>query len=163
MNWVDILVLVVLALAGLWGFRAGLLRMLLPLVAVAVGLFLASRFAGPVGRLFSPLAHGQNAQTIAAFITIFVLVLLAGAIAMFMLRAIMNFLAIFGLIDRLAGLLLGLLVGAVLLSGVLTALERYPVADVRTDIQDSKLGVSLADKFNVVLHGINLIPADWNN
>ena len=51
MNWVDIVVLVVWGLMALWGFKSGLIGMIVPLVVITLGLALSSRIAEPVGNL----------------------------------------------------------------------------------------------------------------
>lgn len=163
MNWVDIAILVVWGIAALWGLWAGLLRMLLPLVVAAVGLVLASHFAEPVGNLFTPFTSDENLQTIAAFLAIFIVLLVVAALVSFTLHAIISRFVVFGLIDRLLGMVVGILAGFVLLSGVLTAIQKFPVAGIEDDISDSTLGVFLADHFDVVTRGIKLIPSDWDD
>jgi membrane protein required for colicin V production len=163
MNWVDIVILVVWGIAALWGLWAGLLRMLLPLLVIALGIFLASHLAEPIGNIFSPFTDKENIQTITAFVVIFIALLLVAGLVGFMLRAVMRFLVIFGLVDRLAGMLVGILAGFVLLSGALTAVQKYPVAGVEGDIHSSTLGEFLADNFDVVIRGIKLIPGDWDD
>ena len=163
MNWVDIVIIVIWALLALWGFRAGLIRMLLPLVAVVLGLFLASHYAGPVGNLFSPFTGHKNVQTIVAFIAIFMVVFIVAALLTLVLRKVMSFLIIFGLLDRLAGLAVGIVIGFVLLSGVLTALQKYPVVGIQDDINRSQLARFLIDHFSVITRAVKLVPADWGH
>ena len=163
MNWVDIVILVVWVLAALWGVWNGLLRTVFPLVMVVVALLVASRFAGPVGNIFSPFASSENVQTIAGFITICVVVFILAILVGLLLRALLNFLVVFGLVDRLAGMVLGLLVGFVLLSGVLAAAQKFPVGGVEEDIAESTLGPFLADQFDVVVRTVKLIPGDWDD
>jgi len=50
-----------------------------------------------------------------------------------------------------------------LLSGVLTALQRFPVAGIEDDIEESTLGPFLADNFDVVIRSFKLIPGDWDD
>ena len=58
---------------------------------------------------------------------------------------------------------MGVLIGFLLLSGVLTALQKYPVKDLEVDIDESKLGALLADNFDVIVRGIGVIPGDWDH
>lgn len=163
MNWLDIVIIAVWVITALWGFRVGLLQMLLSLVLLIGGLALSSRIAEPVGDLFSPITDSEQVQTIAAFITIFILLFIISAVAGFVLRSMLRFLPFFGLADRLAGLAIGVLIGFVLLSGVLTAIQRYPVTGIEDDIERSPLATMLADNFDVVMRGAKLIPGDWDN
>ena len=79
MNWVDVLVLVVWGLTALWGFKSGLIGMIVPLVVIILGLALSSRIAEPVGNLFSFLSENENIQTVIAFIAIFIALLILSA------------------------------------------------------------------------------------
>ena len=162
MNWVTILVLVVWGLTAFWGFRTGLIRMVVPLVVVRVGLALSSRIAGPVGNFFSFLSENENVQTIAAFITILVVLFIIGIWLSSFLRTAVGIIPLAGLSNSLAGAAVGIIIGFVLLSGILTGLQKFPVDNFRDDINDSRLGTFLADNFDVVIRGAKLIPGDWD-
>ena len=82
MNWIDIVILVVWGVTALWGFSSGLLKILVPFFSLVIGLALSSRIGDSVGELFSGLTDNENAQTIAGFLLILV-VLLAAAFARF--------------------------------------------------------------------------------
>jgi uncharacterized membrane protein required for colicin V production len=162
MNWVDILVLVIWGLAALWGFKVGFIRMVVPLAVVIVGLALSSRIAEPVGDFFSFLSENENVQTIAAFIAILIALLIIGAVLSSLLRTAISIIPLAGMANNLAGAGVGILVGFIILSGVLTGLQKFPVGNIREDITQSSLGTFLADNFDVVTLGIRLIPGDWN-
>jgi uncharacterized membrane protein required for colicin V production len=163
MNWVTILVVVVWGITTFWGYRTGLIRMVVPLVVVLVGLALSSRIAGPVGNLFGFLTDNENAQTVLAFIVIFIALLILAAWLSSFLRTAIGIIPLAGLTNSLAGAAVGLLIGFVILSGILTGLQRFPVGNMREDIAESRLGTFLADNFDVVTRGIGLIPGDWNH
>jgi uncharacterized membrane protein required for colicin V production len=162
MNWITILVLVVWGLTAFWGFRTGFIRMVVPLVVVLVGLAFASRIAEPVGNLFSFLSEDENVQTVVAFIVIFVVLLLIGAWLSSLLRAAIGVIPLAGLGNQMAGAAVGIVIGFVILSGVLTGLQKFPVGNFREDISASPLGTFLADNFDVVTRGVRLIPGDWD-
>ena len=162
MNWVDILVLVGWGLAALWGFKVGLIRMVVPLIVVVVGLALSSRIAEPVGDFFSFLSENENVQTVAALIAILIVLLVIGALLSSLLRTAIGIIPLAGLVNNLAGAGVGILIGFIILSGVLTGLQKFPVGGARADIAQSPLGAFLADNFDVVTRGFHLIPGDWN-
>src|SRR5918992_3178610 len=162
MNWVDILVLVVWGLAALCGFKVGFIRMVVPLVVVVVGLALSSRIAEPVGDFFSFLSENENVQTVAALIAILIVLLVIGALLSSLLRIAIGIIPLAGLANHLAGAGVGILVGFIILSGVLTGLQKFPGGGIRADIAQSPLGTFLADNFDVVTRAIRLIPGDWN-
>jgi uncharacterized membrane protein required for colicin V production len=162
MNWVTLLALVVLGLTAFWGFRTGLIRMVVPLVVILVGLALASRIAEPVGNIFSFVSDNENVQTVIAFIAIFAVLLIAGAWLSSLLSSAIGIIPLAGLGNNAAGAAVGIIIGFIILSGVLTGLQKFPVGNFREDIRDSRLGTFLADNFDVVTRGTKLIPGDWD-
>lgn len=164
MNWIDVAILVVWALTLGWGYTAGLIQMVIPLVTVLAGLALASRIGDSVGNLFSSFTDNEDYQTIAGFILIFVGLFILSSIAGFVLRTMLRFIPLGGMANKMAGLAAGLVIGFVLLSGVLTGVQKFPFNDgLVEDIDDSALGAFLADNFDVVIRGVGLIPGDWDN
>lgn len=163
MNWIDIAILVVWGITALWGFSAGLLQIVVPFIALVVGLALSSRIGDSVGNIFSGVTDNENAQTVAGFILIFGVLLVLGGIISFMARKVLGIIPLFGLANNLAGMAAGVLLGSLLLSGLLTAIQRFPLRDLDQTIDDSVLGTFLADNFDVVIREIKIIPADWDN
>ena len=163
MNWVDIAILVVWAGTASWGASMGFLQMGVHLVVVAVGLAIASRIAPTVGDLFSVVTDNENAQSAAGFIAVFLILFIAGGVASFWLRMVLGIIPLFGSFNKLGGLIVGILVGFLLLSGILTGIQKFPIKDAQQTIDDSKLGSFLADNFDVITRGIGLIPGNWDD
>ena len=163
MNWVDIVILVVCGMTTLWGYSAGLLQILVPFISLIAGLALSSRIGESVGELFSVVTDNENAQTVAGFVLVFGVLFIAGGILSFMARKVLGIIPLFGFSNSLAGMAVGLLIGFVLLSGVLTNVQRFPVRDYDETIDESVLGAFLADNFDVVIRGVKLIPGDWDD
>ena len=141
----------------------GLLQMGVHLVIVAVGLAIASRIAPTVGDLFSVVTDNENAQSAAGFIAVFLILFIAGGVVSFWLRMILGIIPFFGSFNKLGGLIVGVAVGFLLLSGILTGIQKFPIGDAEQTIDDSKLGSFLADNFDVVIRGIGLIPGEWDD
>ena len=118
MNWVDIVIIVVWGITALWGYSKGLLGVLGPLISLAVGLALASRIGDSVGQMFSSVTDNENAQTVAGFILIIVVILIAGGIISFAISRVLGVIPLFGLANSLSGMAAGILIGFLLLSGV---------------------------------------------
>ncbi len=163
MNWVDIAILVVWAGTASWGASMGLLQMGVHLLVVAVGLAISSRIAPTVGGLFSVVTDNENAHSAAGFIAVFLILFIAGGVASFWLRMVLGIIPFFGSFNKLGGLIVGILVGFLLLSGILTGIQKFPIKDAQQTIDDSKLGSFLADNFDVVTRGIGLIPGNWDD
>jgi len=163
MNWIDIVILVVWGVTALWGFSSGLLKILVPFFSLVIGLALSSRIGDSVGELFSGLTDNENAQTIAGFLLILVVLFVAGGIISFMASKVLGIIPLLGLVNSLSGMAVGLLVGFLLISGVLTAIQKFPIRDLDQTIDESKLGTFMADQFDVVVRGVKLIPGDWDD
>ncbi len=163
MNWIDIAILAVWGISALWGFSAGLLQVVVPFISLVVGLALSSRIGDSVGNIFSGFTDNENAQTVAGFILIFAVLFVLGGIISFMARSVLRIIPLFGLANSLAGMAAGVLVGFLLLSGILTGIQRFPFEDLDETIDESALGTFLADNFDVVIRGVKLIPGDWDN
>jgi len=163
MNWIDIVILVVWGVTALWGFSSGLLKILVLFFSLVIGLALSSRVGDSVGELFSGLTDNENAQTIAGFLLILVVLFVAGGIISFMASKVLGIIPLFGLVNSLSGMAVGLLVGFLLISGVLTAIQKFPIRDLDQTIDESKLGTFMADQFDVVVRGVKLIPGDWDD
>ena len=158
MNWIDAVVLIVWGITAMWGFSAGLIRIIFPLIAVIVGLAVSSRIAEDVGNVFSVVTDNEAAQAIGGFVLIFLGLFIISAIVGMFLKII----PLFGLANRLAGMAVGVVIGFLLLSGVLTGVQRYSDR-MDDDIDESALGVFLADNFDEVIRGVKLIPGDWDH
>ena len=163
MNWIDIVILLVWGVTALWGFSSGLLKILVPFFSLVIGLALSSRIGDSVGELFSGLTDNENAQTIAGFLLILVVLFVAGGIISLMASKVLGIIPLFGLVNSLSGIAVGLLVGFLLISGVLTAIQKFPIRDLDQTIDESKLGTFMADQFDVVVRGVKLIPGDWDD
>lgn len=137
--------------------------MVVPLISLVIGLALASRIGDSVGNVFSSFTDNENAQTVAGFMLIFAVIFVAGAIISYLGRKALGIIPLFGLVNSLAGMAAGLLVGFLLLSGVLTGIQRFPFSELDQTIDESALGAFLADNFDVVIRGAGLIPGDWDN
>lgn len=163
MNWIDIVILVVWGVTALWGFSSGLLKILVLFFSLVIGLALSSRIGDSVGELFSGLTDNENAQTIAGFLLILVVLFVAGGIISFMASKVLGIIPLLGLVNSLSGMAVGLLLGFLLISGVLTAIQKFPIRDLDQTIDESKLGTFMADQFDVVVRGVKLIPGDWDD
>ncbi len=163
MNWIDITILAVWGITALWGFSSGLLKIVVPLISLVVGLALSSRIGDSVGNIFSGFTDNENAQTVAGFILVFGVLFIVGGIISFMAQKVLGIIPLFGLANSLTGMAAGVLVGFLLLSGVLTGIQRFPFRDLDKTIDESALGTFLADNFDVVIRGVKIIPGDWDN
>lgn len=132
MNVIDLIVCLVLVLAVWNGWRQGFIVQICSLAGIAVGIWLASRFGGEVGRWL-----GLEEQVAAAggFITVLVAVVLVVAIAARLVRRVFHFAGL-GVADILLGVAVSAVKYLLVLSLLFSAFDRlnadYTLVEPRT-------------------------------
>ena len=139
MNWLDAVLLLLLAWSVVTAFRKGFTREVIGLISVIVGLLAGAWFYGSAAGFLLPYVSSRAVANFAGFMIIFCGVLLLGAIVGLIVR---RFLRLTGLsfFDRLLGagfgLLRGTLIGVALLTGMMafTPAGRPPDAVVKSRV-----------------------------
>lgn len=155
MNAVDLCVLVLLSLCAIRGFVRGVFRESVGLVGFALGAAAAMLYWRQAAEWLRHLVTlGPVVEQIAAAIGIFILVnLLAHVAAVFLER--MARAAFLSTVMRLAGVVVGVGKGAVVLGVVLLVLRTYPlVPGLGETIDASFLGSPLAEGAAAVLRSM---------
>ncbi len=121
MNWVDIIIVIVLATGLVKGLANGFVRGIFGIAALVLGVVVAAgNYEQVTEVLFSRLQIGAQGQMILGFLVVFVVVLiLVSVVGRIIAKALK--LASLGWMDRLAGGLLGLIMACVF-TGVLLLL-----------------------------------------
>ena len=161
---VNIVLLVILAIAAIVGFSKGLIRQVLALVGLVASFFIAILLAGGLANVLSThTGLPYSPSLVVAFIVIFI----GGMIGFHFVAVILQKLVhmvFLGWVDRLCGAALGLIVGMMVASlAVIVCLELPVSGDVRRSVEDSEVGMfvrPVAPKiFNMVFshgeHGID--------
>ncbi|MDA1278437.1 MAG: CvpA family protein [Chloroflexi bacterium] len=124
MNVLDWVLVVVFALAALWGYKTGLVTSVINAVAIYLGLFLSGLFAGRVLGLFWDGVESEALSTAIGYVIIFVAVFLASRIAASMAKKALQVTMMIW-IDSVGGIVVGLVAGVLLAGGVVTVAARY--------------------------------------
>ncbi len=123
MTTIDIIILAVLALAGLMGYRKGLISQVIIILALLVGVWAAIHLSSAVGGMLVENFAFARQNTMAWSLAITFLLAVVGVFILgrFVEKALQ---AIhLNLVNRLLGFALGVVKGLLLVSMVLTALE----------------------------------------
>lgn len=157
MNWVDIVVIVLVLGLGLIGWRSGVIKIAFTLVGGIVGLVLA-------GRLYDDIADqlpidNESFAKIAAFVLILAVVSIAAWVAGRILKAFLKLLLL-GWVDGAAGAAIGLLLGGLAATAVVSAAGIVPSDSVKDAVNESTLAEPLIENMGFVYA---LLPSEFDS
>jgi membrane protein required for colicin V production len=155
MNWLDIVILVAIAIAVFLGLRMGLIKAVLVLAGIIVGVVLAGHFSGPLAQRLTFISSESVAKVV-AFAIIMLAVLAVAAIVAALLTWTAK-VVMLGWVNRLGGAVLGLLLGALFCSALLAMWVNFVgMADA---IAESAIATILLDRLPMVLA---LLPDEFD-
>lgn len=157
MNWLDIVLIVGLVASVLMGFFSGLIRIIFMLAGVILGVYLAGLWAdGLAGKM--TFISDPNIAHVTAFTIILMATIIVAMILEFILIRLILKSKTLGVIDKVGGSILGLLVGAIFMGAIMAIeLHYFGPNDL---ITSSPLATFLVDKFGVVL---GLLPSEFDS
>jgi membrane protein required for colicin V production len=124
---IDIIILIVILVSALIGLARGLFKEVLSLASWLAAFFLALFFAAPVAELLAGQLADGSVRLVVAFVTIFLVTLLAGGIVQWMVGKLVKTTGLTGT-DRFLGFLFGGARGVVACIVALIALNRFAEA-----------------------------------
>jgi len=147
MNWLDWVLLAIIAISAFMGMKAGLIRAALGFFAMIIGWIFAGQISDKVGGIFD---SSLSNDTIVTVTTYAVLMIIAIIISGFITKIIKPIMAIFTLglssmVDKLGGLALGLLFGFAIVGVVIIAGARLTY-DFDTSVLEDKLPGQVSDQ-----------------
>ncbi|MSQ07830.1 MAG: CvpA family protein [Dehalococcoidia bacterium] len=120
----DWALIVIFALAALWGFRNGLIDSLLTVIGTYVALLLSGQFASRIVNFFVDDIKSQALATAIGYVLIFLAVFIAARILGKMLKTGTKMLLL-GWVDKLGGLAFGVVAGALLVGATVSVAARF--------------------------------------
>jgi membrane protein required for colicin V production len=154
MNWLDIIIIVTIVIAGVIGLWVGLIRAVLSLAGLVVGVILAGRYYLPLSEKLSFIPQAAVAKVVA-----FTIILLGVMAITFVLAWLLNkvaSVAMLGWVNRLGGAVFGLILGIVIWGAILAAWVRF--FGTSGAITDSILAGGFLDYLPL---GLGLLPGDF--
>jgi len=155
MNWLDIVIIVVLAISAFIGLRIGLIKAVLSLAGLIVGVILAGHYYVSFSEQLSFISRTDVAR-IVAFAIILVGVMVICGIAAYLLKQAAS-VAMLGWVNRLGGAAFGLALGAISCSTLLAIWVKF--LGITGAITESALAAILLDRFPLVL---GLLPHEFD-
>lgn len=159
MNWLDIVVLVMLATAVIQGLRSGFVRALFTAVGAFLGVALAGQLAGQVAPALEPVLGAGNISRIGASVIIFLAVFIAASFVGNIVRQVLH-LTLLGWLDTLLGAVMGFALGFVTTGFLLIALGKFPLPGVEGVIRESRLAPVVIRYVPVAL---GLLPPEFES
>lgn len=132
MSWFDISLIGIIGLFALTGFRLGAIHTLGSVIGTILGVYLASRYYEPMAAFI--VAHtgwGGNLPNVIMFVIAFIVInRLVGVVFWFISRVfkLITKLPFISSIDKLIGLLLGVLEGVITIGVIIYFVERFPIS-----------------------------------
>jgi membrane protein required for colicin V production len=154
-HWVDVAIIAVILACIIVGTTRGLIAAVGSFVGAVVGLLMARYEYTSVESLLAHFFHRDAHLAMAAFVIIFVAVWGLASTLSLVVRTVVRY-SPFGLLDRLGGALLGLLVGVLSVAAILQLASSTHDRSLRASIHRSELATVLKR----AIPGLpNLIPS----
>ncbi len=118
MHWLDIVIIVVVAITTLIGLKIGLIKAVLSLAGLIVGVILAGRYYVPLAEQLAFIPQATLAKIVAFAIILIAVMIIAGVLARLLKWAAS--VMMLGWVNRLGGAVFGLVLGALLWGAFLT-------------------------------------------
>jgi len=154
MNWLDIVLIVAIAIPTFIGLRIGIIKAALSLAGLIVGVILAGRYYVLLSQQLSFIPQASVAKVVAFAIILIGIMVIAGVIARLLKWAVS--VTMLGWVNQLGGAIFGLVLGAVFCSAVLAIWVKFLGAGA---IAESGLATILLDRFPMVLA---LLPSEFD-
>ncbi|MCH7843698.1 MAG: CvpA family protein [Chloroflexi bacterium] len=150
MNWLDLVIVIIVGVSAFMGLKIGLIRAGLTALGVFVGSMLGGQLSDDIGRLFSGIDEGSAVATVISYAIIIMICLTAAAAASVVLRKVVSIL-LMGWADKLAGVALGLVAGAVISAGIIMGMANLTYSsevgdELATKVLNSTLDTEKAKK-----------------
>ena len=142
MNWIDIVIVLIVAASLVWGLKTGVIPMVFTVVGMLIGWWLAGQYADDVGALVGDWGTFDTAVTVVCYaaivsLSVFVASKLGSLVKPFL---VIGTLGTAGMADKIGGLLIGLLIGLVITGAFIVVLARLSF-----DLEVSTPDVQIAD------------------
>ena len=138
MSVLDIVVVVVVTISIIFGIKRGLVKEVFTLLALILGVVIASRFYSYGAGWISGVLDNSNLANIVSFTVIFfVLVVLISLAGIFFNRMVK--LVQLGWVDRMGGVVFGFLRGSVIVGVFLVFITKYPILGSERWVEGSNL------------------------
>jgi membrane protein required for colicin V production len=155
MNWLDIVIIFIAALFGLFGLWQGAIKALFGVAGLVGGIVLAGRYYQALAAILSP--SGAIWSEVAAYTLIVIATLVAAGVIGWLVSHLVH-ITMLGWLDRLIGFVLGAAVGCLLCAAILAIISKY-FPGTQSIISQSAVARFLMEQFPLLLA---LLPDEFD-
>ena len=159
MNWLDVIVVLIVAWFTFAAFWAGLIREVVTIVGVALGIVLAGFFYQDLADDVKLVIDTDNAPPIIAFLLIFGACTLAGQLAAMVLKQTASLLML-GTFDHLLGAVFGFVKGIAIVEILMILFVTFPALGLKDAIDESLFGPLFLDGIPFLL---KILPSEFDS
>jgi membrane protein required for colicin V production len=156
MNWLDIVIIVLVAVSMFGGLKGGIVKALFIIAGVIIGVVLAGRLSDSFSGVLTFISDPGIANVV-AFAIILVAVMIVAVIAAKLVHWALSAVML-GWIDHIGGAILGLFMGFVFCGAVLTMWIKF--LGFSSVFENSLLAGFLVDSFPIVL---GFLPSEFDS
>ncbi len=156
MSWLDLVIVVVLAVGAFFGLRMGIIKAVLSLAGVIVGVVLAGQYYVALADVLPFFSETSNVAKVVAFAIILIGVMIVAVVLARLLKWAASVMML-GWVNHLGGAVFGLALGAIFCSALLAIWVKWMGAG--DTITESMIAPVLLDKFPGVLA---LLPEEFD-
>ncbi len=135
MNWLDILVIALVVIGGVIGWRMGLVQAVVTIIGVIVATVVGARASGPVADFFTSTVGSASIAAVAAYVIVGVIVFAACQLIGYILTKFLK-LVFLGQVNSLGGLFFGLVAGFLAGAVIVAVLARLAFMVPHTPIEN---------------------------
>ena len=152
MNWLDIGIIVAIAITTLIGLKNGLIKAVLSLAGLIIGVILAGRYYVPLAEQLAFIPQATLAKIAAFAIILIAVMIIAGVLARLLKWAAS--VMMLGWVNRLGGAVFGLILGALLWGAFLTLwVQVFGAGETITNSSLAKLLLSFPSPLSLLPGG----------
>jgi membrane protein required for colicin V production len=159
MNWLDVVVILLLAGFTFAAYSSGLIREAITLVAVVAGILIAGALYQRLAADVLVFIDDRDAAEAVAFLALFGGVYLMGQIGAYVLKTGAALLML-GPLDHLGGAVFGFVKGVLVIEMLLIVFAAYPSLSLDRAVDNSVVARQLVDNFGFLVH---ILPSNFDH
>ena len=147
MNWFDFMLLAAFVIGALYGLRIGLIKAAFVTVGVYIGWLVAGQWGDDIGGLFDGSVSNDTIVTVLSYAIIMAAALVASTYVTKIVKPLLTIftLGVAGLVDRLGGLILGIVMGIALMGALIVGFARLTY-DINIDSIEDVIPATLSGR-----------------